>query len=66
MRTKAPRCACAYTDLDARTGEREFFNKLAYNIGSKVYRSGVYIAYVSSRCESLKGMSERSELIPCI
>ena len=24
-----------------------------------------YIADVSSRCESLKGMSERSELIPC-
>ena len=25
-----------YTDLAARTGEREFFNNLAYNIGSKV------------------------------
>ena len=24
-----------------------------------------YIADISSRCESLKGMSERSELIPC-
>ena len=32
MRPKAPSCACAYTDLDA---EREFFNNLAYNIGSK-------------------------------
>ena len=43
-------CACAYTDLDAHTGEHDFFNsitllyiiqnfvlnKLAYNIGSKV------------------------------
>ena len=28
MRPKALSCACAYTDLDAHTGECEFFNEL--------------------------------------
>ena len=39
---KAPICACAYTDLDARTGEREFFNN---NLAIQHWlqgRSGVY------------------------
>ena len=57
-RPKALHCACAYTDLDARTGEREFFNNLAYNMVD--LECTIYIA------DGLKGMSERSELIPCI
>ena len=52
-------CAAMWPIVNFSTVINFTLNKLAY-----IYNT--LDADVSSRCESLKGMSKRSELIPCI
>ena len=78
MRPNELSCACAYAVIRPRNvAYREFFNRIKFRVKyiSILYTTleGVSEEYniihaesdVSSRCESLKGMSERSKLIPC-